>query len=246
MIRNYHRPTSLEAALALAARSDAVVVAGGTVVAAIRGGRDVEVVDLQALDLRGISSDDGAVHIGSTTTLTEVSTSLLVPGVVRDLAKREAPSAIRNAATVGGTIATAHAESELLTGLLAFGATVEIARVAETTIHLLDDLLDDQGLIDGGVITAITIRTGGSAAAERTGRTPMDVPIVMAVAHRTVDDEIVLAMSGVADRPVLVEPSRVADLDPPSDFRGTSDYRLALADVLALRALAAIGGGASL
>jgi CO/xanthine dehydrogenase FAD-binding subunit len=43
-----------------------------------------------------------------------------------------------------------------------------------------------------------------------------------------------LALAGVARRPLLVE--RVEDLDPPSDFRGSSEYRKELARVLAARA----------
>jgi carbon-monoxide dehydrogenase medium subunit/putative selenate reductase FAD-binding subunit len=47
-----------------------------------------------------------------------------------------------------------------------------------------------------------------------------------------------LALAGVAATPVLVDG---ADrLDPPADFRGSSEYRRALAAILMARALEAI------
>ena len=52
-------------------------------------------------------------------------------------------------------------------------------------------------------------------------------------------------MTGVASVPVIVDPERIDDLDPPPDFRGTSAYRAALAQVLADRVVAAVTGGAS-
>ena len=42
-----------------------------------------------------------------------------------------------------------------------------------------------------------------------------------------------IALTGVAPTPVLVQPGD--ELDPVGDFRGSSDYRRALADVLMAR-----------
>jgi CO/xanthine dehydrogenase FAD-binding subunit len=50
-------------------------------------------------------------------------------------------------------------------------------------------------------------------------------------------------MTGVFTRPVVVDPAQIASLDPPSDFRGSADYRKALAEVLAGRVLATVTGG---
>jgi CO/xanthine dehydrogenase FAD-binding subunit len=147
-------------------------------------------------------------------------------------------------ATVGGTIGTADPESEVLAGLLAFGARVTIARAGSSTEHPLEDLLGDAGLSGGAIITAVTISTSGRAAADRVGRTPMDRPIVMAVAYGD-GATVRLAMTGVAPVPAIVDPGRIGDLDPPPDFRGTPAYRSALAQVLADRVVAAVTGGDS-
>jgi CO/xanthine dehydrogenase FAD-binding subunit len=47
----------------------------------------------------------------------------------------------------------------------------------------------------------------------------------------------------VARTPLLVAPTREAanDLDPPGDYRGSAEYRRAVAAVLAKRALEEIG-----
>ncbi len=243
MITKYYRPLTLDEAITLAARPDAVIIAGGTTVNAEATGSPVVAIDLQALALSGIETDGDAVRLGAMTRLVEVVDSDLVPDVLRDLARREAPSTIRNAATIGGTIGTTDPESQLLSGLLAFGATVTLVRTGSTTEHSLTAILDDTELLDGAIITSVAVPSNGVAAADRTARTPMDRPIVMAVAHRDKSGVVLLAMAGVAPRPVIVEPDRIADLDPPSDFRGSSEYRTQIAAVLANRVLAAVTGG---
>jgi aerobic carbon-monoxide dehydrogenase medium subunit len=244
VITGYFRPHTLDEALALAARADAVVLGGGTAVNAHPGRSPVVAVDLQALDLGGIQVGGGRLRLGATACLQALVDSDLVPDVLRELARLEAPRTIRNAATVGGTIGQAEAESPLLAGLLAYGARVGIARVGSRAEHPLDMVLDDRRLLDGSIITDVTVPLGGRAAAHRTARTPMDAPIVTVVACRGTDGSVRTAVSGVASRPVLVDPQRLAELDPPGDFRGTSAYRSHLASVLTARALDSLGGDA--
>jgi probable selenate reductase FAD-binding subunit len=243
MITQYHRPLTLDEAIALTARPDAVIIAGGTSVNADPGRKPGTAVDLQALDLAGIDTDGESIRIGSTTRLQDLVDSTLVPATLRDLARREAPNTIRNAATIGGTIGTADPESELLAGLLAFEATVTLARAGSTTEHALDEILEDPALLNGAIMTSVLIPSNGVAAADRTGRTPMDRPIVMVVAHRSPDGTVRMAMTGVSTRPIIVEPDQIATLDPPSDFRGSPGYRKSLAGVLAGRVLATVTGG---
>jgi putative selenate reductase FAD-binding subunit len=242
VITGYVRPRTLDEALALAARADAVVLGGGTAVNAHPGRSPVVAIDLQALGLDGIRQDAGRLRLGATTRIQEVVDSDLVPDVLRELARLDAPSTIRNAATVGGTVGTARPESPLLTGLLAYGAVVGVARVGANAEHPLDAILDDRHLLDGSIITHVTIRSGGRAAAHRTARTPADSPIVMAVACRDANGAVLAAVSGVGSRPVLVDPRRLEELAAPGDFRGSSAYRSHLASVLVARALADLGG----
>ena len=242
MITGYFRPRTLDDALALAARPDALVLGGGTAVNAYPGRSPVVAVDLQALGLGGIHVDAGRLRLGATARLQELVDSDMVPEVLRELARLEAPGTIRNAATVGGTVAEADPESPLLTGLLAYGAVIGVARIGSTTEHRLGALLDDHRPLHGSIITSVTVPLGGRAAVHGTARTPMDRPIVLAVACRDADGTVRTAVSGVASRPVLVDPQLLGELDPPGDFRGSSSYRAHLAAVLVSRALAGLGG----
>lgn len=247
MITEYFRPLTLDEAVALASHPDAVIIAGGTSVNADAGRSGANAVDLQALGLEGVESRNGTIRIGAMTLLQDLVESDLVPDVLRNLARREAPSTIRNAATIGGTIGAMDPESELLAGLLAYGAIVTLATADSMTDHSLNDILSDPGLIGRGIMTAVTAPSTGFAAADRTGRTPMDRPIVMAVAHVSAEGaspgSVRLAMTGVAPLPVIVDSERIDDLDPPSDFRGSSEYRRRLASVLAARVLTTVAGG---
>ena len=242
MITQYHRPFTLDDAVAILARPDAIVLAGGTSINADPDRAPKTAVDVQALDLAGIELEGGMVRIGATSRLQDLVDSALVPVVLRDLARREAPNTIRNMATLGGTIGASDPESELLAGLLAFDTRVTLARSGSSTEHALADVLADRSILNGAIITAVTVPSGGEAAVDRVSRTPMDRPIVAAVAHRS-GDTVRLAMTGVSAGPTVVDPDNVADLDPPADFRGTADYRRNLAEVLARRVLADVTGG---
>ncbi len=240
LVAAYHRPTDLDEARALLADGARIPLAGGTVINADREGDRVEVVDLQELGLTGVELDGDRVRVGAMTTLAEFSRSDLVPAWLADVARAEMPSTLRTLATVGGTVATRSWDSVLYAALL-------VSRSNGGDRHPFD--LDEaaNGRSNGclsppfDLITHVTFDGGGIGAVAATGRTPADVPIVAAVARRTPDGEILLALTGVADVPVLVDSSDpTTDLIPPSDFRGSSAYRLELAGVLSARALEAV------
>jgi len=236
----YSRPQSLREALSLLESPSAAVIGGGTRFRARDGSAYVEVVDLQALGLDTISRrGDGTLTIGAVTRLQQLADCDEAPPVVREAARREAPSTLRAQASIGGCVATAAWDSELLAALLAYGARVELASEKGTTEVTLEALLARLPLASGEVITAVSLDTRGSAAVARTARTPSDRPIVAAVARR-LDGVWRLALTGVAATPVLVEPGATDRLAPPGDFRGSSEYRRALAAVLSARALAAV------
>jgi len=242
-IRTYHRPESLDEALALMAHTDvdATILAGGTVINGLPAEDPIDVVDLQALGLDTIQAAGDLLELGSMVRLSDLEASELAPAMLRDLARREAPNTLRNAATLGGTVAAGDPESELLAGLLAFNATVTVVQSIGSETIPLGELLAERSRLGLGIITSITVEVGGDATAERTGRTPADRPIVMAVARRAEDGSVRLALTGVDTTPVLVDVSALADLDPPPDFRGSTVYRRELAGVLGRRAMTRLG-----
>ena len=240
----YWRPASLDEALRLlGSRRDAVVLGGGTRLSADPAPGPVEVVDLQALRLDWIRTTGNAtVRIGAMATLQQIADSPALPTVLREAARRERPSTLRSQATLGGCVAAREGDSELLAALLAHDAAVNIAGRDGPARSELAEFLADAPLDGARIITDVSACISGSASIARTARTRADRPIVAAVARVTATGERRLALAGVAVTPVMVdERAGWADqLDPPGDFRGSGEYRRALAVVLASRALGAI------
>ncbi len=237
-VKAYHRPSTLDEASLLLSEPGRSALAGGTaLVPPVLSGAhtQTEVVDLQALGLDMIMADGDRLGIGSMVRLGDLLNERRVPTLLRQLAQQELPSALRNQATLGGTIGDGSRESVLLAGLLVHQTTLEIHGVG--TRSLDDELFSPT---NNRLITSITIHTAGTGSVASTGRTPADIPIVAAVANRT-NEGVRLALTGVSATPVLVDPANpTAGLRPPSDFRGSSEYRLHLAGVLGERALAEV------
>ncbi len=244
-ISRYHRPATLNEAVDLLARDGvtSIVVGGGTVVNATEDTSETEVVDVQVVCADAIEEVDDRVIIGAMTRLQNLVDHPVVPPLLRELAHREGPNTLRNAATVGGTVASGDPDSELLAGLLVHEATVDIEHRAGSNGVSLGALLSDPGALQGGIITSISVALGGTTASARTGRTPADVPIVAAVG-RVTGEGMRLALTGVALTPIVVTYDSLDSLKPPADFRGTSDYRRTLARTLVTRVLDQLGGAA--
>jgi CO/xanthine dehydrogenase FAD-binding subunit len=244
-ISRYHRPATLNEAVDLLARDGvtSIVVGGGTVVNATGETSDTEIVDVQVVCADAIEEVDDRVIFGAMTRLQSLVDHPVVPSLLRELAHREGPNTLRNAATVGGTVASGDPDSELLAGLLVHEATVDIERREGSNTVSLVSLLSDPTALQGGIITSISVALGGTTASARTGRTPADVPIVAAVGRMTADGTL-LALTGVASSPIIVTHDSINSLKPPADFRGTTDYRRTLARTLATRVLDQLGGAA--
>jgi CO/xanthine dehydrogenase FAD-binding subunit len=243
----YRRPETMDEAFTCLDRPGAVVIGGGLRVNPGPSAEPIEVVDLQALGLNGIEPQDGGrLRIGSMTNLQQLAGSGLVPAGLRDAAGRERPSTLRSQATLGGCLVSADPESELLAVLLVHGTMVHTTRRARDSIPPLEEFLSSLPLPAGTIVTAVTIETGGDVVALRTGRTRADGAIVSAVGRRTRGGGLQLALSGVGATPLLLNLAdgdvgrALADLSPPDDFRGSSEYRRVLATVLATRVLEGI------
>ncbi|MFN8458307.1 MAG: FAD binding domain-containing protein [Anaerolineae bacterium] len=140
---------------------------------------------------------------------------------------------------MGGVVVGANPESELLAALLVGEAQVQVQSMrGSRQIPLADFLRDVPAALNGGLVTAVSLATGGKAASARVARTPVDTPIVAAVARQDTNGQLHLALCGVAATPVLIEPDAVAGLNPPADFRGSSEYRRQMAQTLAARVVA--------
>jgi carbon-monoxide dehydrogenase medium subunit len=187
-------------------------------------------------------------------------------GLLSQAARLNAVLNVRNVATVGGAVVTGDPTSELLLALLTLDAELILQTAAGKTrqVPLSAFLRAPTDALAGGLLTEVRVfvpggRVGASLA--RIGRTPHDRPIVAATAVVSREDDVAarvsLAMSGVARTPVRLSKIEGAlegqafidivldkalsglagQLNPPGDFRGSAEYRRAMAPILSRRAL---------
>jgi xanthine dehydrogenase small subunit len=133
----YHRPATIEEALAIRAAQDVVVLAGGTDVypaKAARAGwgdmRHRDILDISRLgELRGIHEEVEHWRLGALATWTDIIRADLPPlfdGL--KLAAREVGGAqIQNRGTIAGNICTASPAGDGMPNLMALDAQVELA-----------------------------------------------------------------------------------------------------------------------
>jgi len=259
------RPTTLAEAVKLLRRPSVktAILAGGTALVP-QARRDVQaLVDLRDLKLSYIKPEANALRLGATTTLEEIAASPDVPPVMAQAAHACAPINVRNAATVGGVAASAGFNSPLLVVLLALDAVLVIyapeARQSPITSFLA---FRDRLLNDGTLITEVGVPlTDARTAFEKVSRTPADAPIVCAVAKFRLEDgvarDVRLAAGGVGPLPVRLSRAEqtlegkpltdalitqaaeagAKEVNPPSDFLASSDYRREMVKVLVKRTL---------
>ena len=240
----YHRPQSIDEALALLNRPQATqVLGGGSQLVPSLVGDPTEVVDLQSLGLRSICAEGGRLVVGAMVTFADLAACEQLPLGARELAKREAPSTIRTLATVGGLIASADSDSELLAALLLLDGAVTVAASSGERTLALGSLLTTR-VAPGEIIMHITVDPTKTIVSERTVRTGMDRAIVAVVGALGADGAVTLAATGMSGTPVVFDDP--AKLVPLSDFRGSSAYRSQLATVLTARVRATITNASQL
>ena len=148
----YHRPSTLDEALAIRAGADVMVLAGGTDVypaKAARAGwgdmRHKDVLDISAIaDLRGISDRGDHWRLGALTTWTELMRAELPPlfDGLRLAAKEVGGVQIQNRGTLAGNICTASPAGDGAPNLLALDARIELANRAGTRTVDMDGFID--------------------------------------------------------------------------------------------------------
>jgi N-methylhydantoinase B len=132
----YHRPATLEEALAIRAAHEVEVLAGGTDVypaRAARAGwgdrRRTDILDISALsELRGIREEAAHWRIGALTTWTDILRADLPPlfGGLELAAREVGGLQIQNRGTIAGNISTASPAGDGMPNLMALDARVEL------------------------------------------------------------------------------------------------------------------------
>ena len=257
----YARPSSVaEAVRLLGAHDGARALAGGqtlTNVMKARAAAPDVLVDLNGLaELRAISrTSDGGLELGAMATLTEVTRSSEVAEtrpIIAQVASQIADFQVRNRGTVGGNICSNDPTNHLPPLMSALGATMTILGAdGERAVPAVDFFLGvyTTAVGPGELLTKIALpatrdRRDGFASVT-IGK---DGTCIVNAAASVHDGQAAIALGCVAAVPVLLASAsdedavrsavRGAELDPPSDVHASAEYRLHLAEVVAVRAVA--------
>jgi CO/xanthine dehydrogenase FAD-binding subunit len=249
MITTYHRPQTLDEALALLTQRNTVPLGGGTLLSHPTTD-SVSVVDLQRLGLDSLrvngnpSTGSGqTLQIGATCTLQALLESEHCPEPLKQALKLEAPLNIRNTATVAGTLVASDGRSTFAAMLLATDAKLEINVNRKTSIVNCGEYLLTH---PKGLITSIIIPLNTKTAFEFVSKTPADKPMVCAALAQWNSGRTRLVLGGYGKTPLLAMDGTEADgLDTAAknayheavDEWASAEYRMDVAATLAKRAL---------
>lgn len=246
MIVEYHRPQTLDEALALISREDPVTVPlGGGTVLNQPSPDPVAVVDLQALELSGFERRGKFLDIGATITLQSLLEIPELPPSLNRAIRHEATNNQRQVATLAGTLVACDGRSAIATTLLALDAQIHI-EPGGVNIDLGDLFPKRTTLLKGSLITQVTIPTSPLLAYQYVARTPADLPIVCVAVGKWESGRIRVVLGGHGDAPRLVmdgigsEGAEMAAKDAysqASDEWASAEYRMHVAGVLTNRCL---------
>jgi carbon-monoxide dehydrogenase medium subunit len=263
----YGRPKTLEEAIGLLSAHDgARALAGGQTLVNVMKARAASpdvLVDLQDLDeLRGVRDlGSGSVEIGAMTTYSQViaDEAAGARSILGEVAAMIADVQVRNRGTIGGNVCSNDPTNHFPPLLVALDASFTIVgsggdRTVPAEEFFLGVYMTAAG--PGELLTKITIPPGGqdgfaavtigrdgtgivTAAASLNGGARVVIGCVDAVPVRATAMEERIG-SDFSDENVRAASEGLgATLDPPSDVHAPAHYRQHLAEVLAVRAVAA-------
>ena len=257
MIVAYHRPHTLEDALALLRQAEPPTrpVAGGLFVMprAKASADPVALVDLQDLGLDGVTVHHGrTLRVGATTSLQTLLESPTLPAGLAEVLQRAMPLPQRGQATVAGSLMAADGTSLWAAAAMALDARAVWAPGAAEAHTPWGDIFAWRARYraPGWLVTAVELPLVPQVHVEAVARTPADRPLVLVAAARWPRGRVRLVVGGWGAAPRLVLDGPAAEgwevaLDEATaaaeDRRATRDYRAATARVLARRALDAVG-----
>lgn len=246
MITTYHRPKTIEDALALLAQPATLPLGGGTVLnSPAYKNQDFAVVDLQALRLNTITRAGNTLEIGATITLQGLLECEEIQAALGQAIKQEAALNLRNMATVAGSLAACDGRSPFATLMLALDAKLTVIST-ETSIF---NLVEYWALRPAGLITRIEIPLNAASAYEQVARTPADRPIVAAGLAQWKSGRTRLTLGGYGKTPLLAMDGTESDgieaaarnaFHESADQWASAEYRMDAAATLAGRCLVAV------
>jgi xanthine dehydrogenase small subunit len=266
---SFHPSTTAELARWYVQNPDATLIAGATDVGlwVTKQLRDLrKVAFLNGIsDLKNITSQTGHLRIGAGVTLTDMLAAIqpLHPSFA-ELLRRYASVQVRNAATIGGNIATGSPIGDGPPALMALGATLHLRRGDSRRDMPLEDFFLDyrkQDRLSGEFVEAVTIPTVAPALRcyKISKRFDQDISAVCGCFNVTVAGGTVTGariafggMAGIPKRATAVENALLGqawtngtliraadafaqDFQPMTDMRASAEYRLTVAKNLLTR-----------
>ncbi len=252
----YAKPSSVAQALAILSENDgARALAGGQTIISVMKARAASpdaLVDLSGLeDLKGIElGSDGTLSIGPLATYTELVASAEAKArpILGEVCAQIADVQVRNRGTIGGNLCSNDPTNHLPPLMVSIGAQFTITGLGGERVVSADDFFLGVYLTavgPGELLTKITIPAGKQDAFAAVTLGVDGTCIASAAA--SVNGSLRIALGCVDATPVLLQPAsaeagavrdavRGAGLLPPSDVHASSEYRMHLAEVLAVRA----------
>jgi CO/xanthine dehydrogenase FAD-binding subunit len=262
-VKTIHTPQTIDEAIHLLGQTGVRPLYGGVALHR-ESSRDVSaVVDLSQLGLEQHRIFDRGFSIGSMMTLEAARQACLVMAqhfpnarFLAEMIRQQAPINLRNTITIGDMLVERRPNDVFMTALVLLDAQVE----ANGWPRFIHEWLDAPVLeVRSALITEIAVEHGSPAAKyafEKVARTPTDAPIVGAMSYVERNNgtivDVRLAMCGIASHPIplpdvdeelihnngdLDAALRKLEITPPGDHWGSSEYRAAMARVLARRVL---------
>ncbi len=257
----YHRPTSLdEAVAALQRAADGQFIAGGqTLIPALkqRLAQPSDLVDLGAIEgLSGIRPLGNAIEIGAMTRHAEVAASSDVQKAIPALARLAGgigDAQVRNRGTIGGSLANNDPAADYPAAVLGLNATVHTNQREIAADNFFTGLFET-ALKDGEIITKVSFPLPEKAGYAKFANPASRYAVVGVMVAKT-GSAVRVAITGAGScvfRSAELERALSADFSPAAidgvtispeglnaDLHASAEYRAHLIGVMARRAVAA-------
>lgn len=270
-VARFHWARDVDEALALlrAYAGKGAILAGGVDLA--RSPRDdIEgLIDITGIGLSYIRRDKEGLHIGATTTLAELLAHPLAQdyagGILPETLRQVAYPALRNMATFGGAVVSAHPWADIPTLLVALGAQARWQKEGGEEKASLEELYHQpfRAIFREAVVLEVVLPPwDGAFAFEKISRNTGDIALLNACAGLVLrEGRIAWARVAVGARPArgerlpwleemvrgepptealwrMVAEEVRARMEVESDRRASADWRRQVAGILVQRALA--------